>query len=523
MKNFIIGFIVVVVAVLALNSDFLGNKKIKTFSVTADTNVSQVKGLSKYVSQEEVDSFAFRHWDIDDDKVMNNEKMENLRLLLKSKNTQEILNFMSDNNISIDEPLHYGVTPLMYSAFYNDITTAKELLNLGANPHLYDKYNLCALSYAIQNEKAEMVKFLLDNGVKFEEAKVVQGYLGRGSKLIYDLNTNNVEKKYTGETWVADSFTAYYPFHDANVEIKKIALESGFRPYAYATYNVDYPKVEAGNSLEEILTQDEINLYMYYGKKSLPDPSRFDLELELDKLKFEHSAYYNSIKTYYSIELNDEFDLLLDNNISGQPSQKLMREVYEDCFYNFKREIVGKANYIIDMKTGTDLKKEQEIFDKYKDEYAKKIRKTNSHIKSNSEVPIWMITNALKKDGLIVRTPMEPNPVLLELFDREIDGYARYCGDKDLDFDKLIYLDDKIIKDKTQYHAVFKYSNKQLDENENFKDVKSFLLYWATQQDRAAQSMILKDTNLTYKEYIDELVKKHTKTQTEKNIFYYHY
>ena len=65
MKKFIVGFIVVVVAVLALNSDFLGNKKIKTFSVTADTNVSQVKGLSKYVTQEEVDGFAFRYWDID--------------------------------------------------------------------------------------------------------------------------------------------------------------------------------------------------------------------------------------------------------------------------------------------------------------------------------------------------------------------------------------------------------------------------------------------------------------------------
>ena len=77
MKKFIVGFIVIFIAIFALNSDFLGNRKIKTFSVTADTNVSQVKGLSKYVSQEEVDSFAFRHWDIDTDKVMNNDKMEN--------------------------------------------------------------------------------------------------------------------------------------------------------------------------------------------------------------------------------------------------------------------------------------------------------------------------------------------------------------------------------------------------------------------------------------------------------------
>lgn len=70
------------------------------------------------------------------DKVKNNEQMENLRQLLKSKNTQEILNFMSDNNISVDKLLHYGAAPLMYAGFYDDMDIAKELLNLGVNPHL---------------------------------------------------------------------------------------------------------------------------------------------------------------------------------------------------------------------------------------------------------------------------------------------------------------------------------------------------------------------------------------------------
>lgn len=521
-KKPLIVFVLIFVAILVLNSDFMGGRKIKTFSVTADTNVSQVKGLSKYVTQEEVDGFAFRYWDIDKDRVRNNDKMENLRLLLKSKNTQEILAYMKDNNISVDEPLHYGVTPLMYSAFYNDITTAKELLNLGANPHLYDKYNLCALSYAIQNEKAEMVKFLLDNGVKFEEAKVVQGYLVKDWNLVYNLDTNNIERNYTGEIYAfKHGFTAFYPFHDANVEIKKIALESGFRPYAYATSNVDYPKVEAGNSLEEIFTKDQLDLYISNEKKS-DFYDRFDLELALDKLKFYQSAYDISEETYYSIELNNEFDLLFDYNISGQPSKKVVRYFYEDCYYFYKQTVENKARYIIDMKTGHDIKKEKEIFDKYKDEYAKKIRKTEN-MKSNSQVPIWMITNALEKDGLIIRTPMEPNPVLLELFDRKIDGYGRYCSDKDLDFDKLIYLDEKIIKDKTQYHAAFNYSKKQLDENANFKDVKSFLLYLGIQRYRNFRDAIVKDTNITYKEYIDELVKKHTNTESERNIFYYYY
>lgn len=96
-------------------------------------DVSQIK----YTATKGRDGwFLFGHWNIDKDKVKNNEQMENLRQLLKSKNTQEILNFMSDNNISVDKLLHYGAAPLMYASFYDDMDIAKELLNLGANSHL---------------------------------------------------------------------------------------------------------------------------------------------------------------------------------------------------------------------------------------------------------------------------------------------------------------------------------------------------------------------------------------------------
>lgn len=36
----------------------------------------------------------------------------------------------------VDKLLHYGVAPLMYASFYDDMDIAKELLNLGANSHL---------------------------------------------------------------------------------------------------------------------------------------------------------------------------------------------------------------------------------------------------------------------------------------------------------------------------------------------------------------------------------------------------
>ena len=67
--------------------------------------------------------------------------MENFRQILKSKNTTNILNFMKDNNISVDTPLHYGVTPLMYASFYDDekkvIETFAKIKNLEEKKQRY--------------------------------------------------------------------------------------------------------------------------------------------------------------------------------------------------------------------------------------------------------------------------------------------------------------------------------------------------------------------------------------------------
>lgn len=100
-----------------------------------------------------------------------------------------------------------------------------------------------------------------------------------------------------------------------------------------------------------------MNSFVYKEKKSIWNPHNFDLELTLDLKKIDSSAYSVSIQTYYSTKLNDKFDLLLDYNISGQPSKKLMRYFYQSCFNSYKSKIANKAKYIVDMKTGTDMKK----------------------------------------------------------------------------------------------------------------------------------------------------------------------
>ena len=155
------------------------------FTVTADTKIIPGSELSKYVTQEEIDDFAFRYWDIDK-QIQDDAFAENFRKLLKSKQTDQILKFMQDNNISIDSPLIDGVTPLMYASFYDDEATAKRLIDMGANAHAQDNYKLSPLAYAIENNSTKTARLLLDSGVRLEEVKAVQFYLTHAVYALID-------------------------------------------------------------------------------------------------------------------------------------------------------------------------------------------------------------------------------------------------------------------------------------------------------------------------------------------------
>ena len=142
MKNKFLNSFIVITLVLVT---FVVYNKFKLsqnshFTVTADTIIKSGSEISKYVTQEEVDSFSFRYWDIDYNSKPNvvEEPLKDIELkkLLKSKNTNKILSFMKDNNISVDYRLYGGVTPLMYASFWGDENTTKELINLGADIRL---------------------------------------------------------------------------------------------------------------------------------------------------------------------------------------------------------------------------------------------------------------------------------------------------------------------------------------------------------------------------------------------------
>ena len=115
------------------------------FTITPDTKIDPNSELAKYVTQEEVDDFAFRYWDIDEYEERN-ATLSALRNLLRLKDTDKILNFMKRNGLSADVKMKANTTPLMYASFYDDETTAKRLMEMGADAHARDSYKLSPLA-----------------------------------------------------------------------------------------------------------------------------------------------------------------------------------------------------------------------------------------------------------------------------------------------------------------------------------------------------------------------------------------
>ena len=276
------------------------------FVVTADTKIIPGSELSKYVTQEEIDDFAFRYWDIDK-QIKDDAFAENFRKLLKSKQTEQILKFMQDNNISIDSPLIDGVTPLMYASFYDDEATAKRLIDMGANARAQDNYKLSPLAYAIENNSTKTAKLLLDSGVKFDEVKTVQWYRKTPfyyniEKLIIDGDDVKIvfrdNYQVNKESKDANNPMRYIIWHNY-VEMADIVLASGYRP-----------KLD-----------DHHNTFFH----GLRDDSDFMRSL------------YISLDSHPNYE--PMLELLLKYDVVGQPTKEELKKAYEECYRSYRWHI----------------------------------------------------------------------------------------------------------------------------------------------------------------------------------------
>ena len=351
------------------------------FVVTADTKIIPGSELSKYVTQEEIDDFAFRYWDIDK-QIKDDAFAENFRKLLKSKQTDQILKFMQDNNISVDSPLIDGVTPLMYASFYDDEVTAKRLIDMGANPRAQDNYKLSPLAYAIENNSTKTAKLLLDGGVKFDEVKAVQYYIdppfyNNIEKLIIDGDDVKIvfrdNYQVNKESKDANNPMRYIVWHNY-VEMADIVLASGYKP-----------KLD-----------DHHNTFFH----GLRDDSEFMRSL------------YISLDSHPNYE--PMLELLLKYDIVGQPTKEELKKAYEECYDNVKYYAKEKENYIYKMNKGIDEEGEARLRKNKKYEH--------------------LCTECLYHEGLLQYKPKPIDPKKIEEFDKEINFYNPHCPDENATF-----------------------------------------------------------------------------------------
>ena len=351
------------------------------FVVTADTKIIPGSELSKYVTQEEIDDFAFRYWDIDK-QIQDDAFAENFRKLLKSKQTDQILKFMQDNNISINSPLIDGVTPLMYASFYDDEVTAKRLIDMGANARAQDNYKLSPLAYAIENNSTKTVKLLLDSGVKFEEVKAVQYYI---DPPFY----NNIEKL------IIDGDDVKIVFRD-NYQVNKESKDAN-NPMRYIVWH---------NYVE----MADIVLASGYKPKLKETPSLFT------GIRDENSTFLRSLYVALQNYPNYEpmLELLLKYDVVGQPTKEELKKAYDECYKKRKGWIDYKENYIYKMNKGID------------EEGEARLRKNKKYQ--------HLCTECLYHEGLLQYKPKPIDPKKIEEFDKDINFYNPHCPDENATF-----------------------------------------------------------------------------------------
>ena len=351
------------------------------FVVTADTKIIPGSELSKYVTQEEIDDFAFRYWDIDK-QIKDDAFAENFRKLLKSKQTDQILKFMQDNNISVDSPLIDGVTPLMYASFYDDEVTAKRLIDMGANAHAKDNYKLSPLAYAIENNSTKTAKLLLDSGVKFDEVKAVQYYI---DPPFY----NNIEKL------IIDGDDVKIVFRD-NYQVNKESKDAN-NPMRYIVWH---------NYVE----MADIVLASGYKPKLKETPSLFT------GIRDENSTFLRSL--YVALQNYPKYEpmleLLLKYDVIGQPTKEELKKAYEECYKKRKGWIDYKENYIYKMNKGIDEEGEARLRKNKKYEH--------------------LCTECLYHEGLLQYKPKPIDPKKIEEFDNQINFHSQFCPDENATF-----------------------------------------------------------------------------------------
>ena len=284
------------------------------FTITPDTKIDPNSELAKYVTREEIDDFGFRCADIVCDKEKN-ATLVPLRAALDRKDTDFVVKFIKDNNLTADVSMRDKRTPLMYSSFRNDVNTSNALINLGADIRAKDRFGLSPMAYAIMLNSLDTAKILLEKGVKFEEVEYV-AYFILDSKDNYE--------------WIST-----LTIDDDNITIN---------------YKVDpkYPDTDINNpTCVKTCDGEKVEPFKYVVSKNLPQmaelmlstgykPKEFKMGSGLQGIKDEEKNRPLQLSGWAILDDYEDYKPMLDvfikYDLPNAPTKEQLKDTYGECY-----------------------------------------------------------------------------------------------------------------------------------------------------------------------------------------------
>ena len=369
------------------------------FTVTPDTKIDPNSELAKYVTQEEIEAFGFGSSDIVCDKEKN-ATLVPLRAALDRKDTDFIVKFIKDNNLSVDVSMRDKRTPLMYSSFRNDVDTFNALINLGADIRAKDRFGLSPMAYAIMLNSVDTAKILLEKGVKFEEVEYVSPHT------------------HTNRYYDSSRFESIIINGENNITIRY-------------KYDQGRPETDLNNPhCVESRTRYKSDPFKYLVDRNLPQmaelmlskgykPKKFEMGIRLKGIKEEEKnrpleqsgwAYLGNYENYEPM-----LEVFIKYDLPNAPNKEQLKEAYKACNDNLKYYTKEKEKYIYKMNQGRDEEAEE------------KIQRTNKKYKYAPYQHIY-------QDGLLQYKPKPIDPKMIETFDKTINSYFKHCPDENATF-----------------------------------------------------------------------------------------
>ena len=384
---------------LGVKFDKFGSSTVPTgFTVTPDTKIDPNSELAKYVTQEEIEAFGFGVRDIVCDKEKN-ATLVPLRAALDRKDTDFVVKFIKDNNLTADVEMRDKRTPLMYSSFRNDVNTFNALLNLGANIRAKDRFGLSPMAYAIMLNSVDTAKILLEKGVKFEEVEYVSPHI------------------HTNRYYDSSRFDSIIINDDDNITIRY-------------KYDQGRPETDLNNpQCVESSTRYKLNPFEYAVDRNLPQmaelmlskgykPKKFEMGIGLEGIKEEEKnrpleqsgwAYLGNYENYEPM-----LDVFIKYDLPSAPNKEQLKEAYEVCYDKLKSFTKEKEKYIYEMNKGRDEEGEE------------RLRKNEKYD--------HLCTECLYHEGLLQYKPKPIDPKMIEKFDKDINFYKQHCPDENATF-----------------------------------------------------------------------------------------